>query len=250
MLEADWLLLRGLAREAAHWGDFPEQLRVRFPGVAVHTLDLPGAGDYYADKSPASLTGIMRQVREEGRRLNLSAPPRLLALSLGGMVAWEWMLNYPDEISGAVLINTSLPSVSPFYRRLRWQSYARLAAIIAEDDVYRRELAIIRLVCNRRDLDSELAAKWHEIQCVRPVNHANLFRQLKAAASYRPSDSVPRQPVLLLNSLGDRLVSPLCSRRIAERYGFFLKTHPWAGHDLVIDDSEWLLNQLKIWAVP
>jgi len=35
------------------------------------------------------------------------------------MVAWEWMRNYPDDICGASLINTSFADLSPFYHRLR-----------------------------------------------------------------------------------------------------------------------------------
>ena len=39
-----WVLLRGLTREAGHWGSFPNQLRKALGGTPVLTLDLPGAG--------------------------------------------------------------------------------------------------------------------------------------------------------------------------------------------------------------
>ena len=39
----DWVLLRGLTREARHWGGFPERLGAAL-GVEVHCLDLPGNG--------------------------------------------------------------------------------------------------------------------------------------------------------------------------------------------------------------
>jgi len=45
----NWILLRGLARESAHWGAFVPQLRAAFPdaannaaGLARHRLFVPG----------------------------------------------------------------------------------------------------------------------------------------------------------------------------------------------------------------
>src|SRR5690554_7405102 len=34
-----WILLRGLTRERAHWGDFPERLRAAFPDQHFHLVD-------------------------------------------------------------------------------------------------------------------------------------------------------------------------------------------------------------------
>jgi hypothetical protein len=34
----NWLLLRGLARESGHWGDFVTQLQVAFPKAIINTL--------------------------------------------------------------------------------------------------------------------------------------------------------------------------------------------------------------------
>ena len=37
-----WLLLRGLTREAGHWGRFPQQLQAALPGARILAIDLPG----------------------------------------------------------------------------------------------------------------------------------------------------------------------------------------------------------------
>ena len=50
-----WILLRGLTRERAHWGDFPERLRAAFPGQQFHLVDLPGTGIHYREASPATV---------------------------------------------------------------------------------------------------------------------------------------------------------------------------------------------------
>ena len=47
-----WILLRGLTREARHWGAFTSLLAQR-SGEDVVTLDLPGSGEFAALPSPA-----------------------------------------------------------------------------------------------------------------------------------------------------------------------------------------------------
>ena len=92
----NWILLRGLTREAAHWGDFIPLLESAFPNARLPLLDLPGTGRYYRNLTPLTVEGITERVRAEAlRRGALERPATVLALSLGGMVAWHWMLTYP-----------------------------------------------------------------------------------------------------------------------------------------------------------
>lgn len=244
----NWILLRGLARESAHWGDFVPLLQSRFPNATITTLNLPGTGIYYQQDSPSSIKAIVEVVREQAHTQGLlQQPVTLLALSLGGMVAWEWLHNYPEDCCGAALISTSFAGLNPFYQRLRWQSYGKFFALLAQRDLYSRELAIIQLVNNSREQDGKLAKEWEQIQKARPVSFKNLYKQLLAAASYTPSPSKPAQPLLLLNAQGDRLVAPACSEAIQKKWQLELRTHPWAGHDLTVDDGDWVASQLKDW---
>jgi len=223
-------------------------MRTTFPSANIHTLDLPGTGCFYHHTSPSNIQDITDTIRRQALEQGLlTRPVTILALSLGGMVAWEWMQKYPDDVNGAVLVNTSFASLSPFYQRLRWQSYGKFAQVLAQTNTFRRELAILQLVSNRRDLDRIIASQWEKIQAKRPVSFKNSLRQIIAAASYRPTVSKPRQPVLLLNSRGDRLVAPMCSEAIHKQWQIELNTHPWAGHDLSLDDGVWLAQQLKNW---
>ncbi|RYY52271.1 MAG: alpha/beta hydrolase, partial [Comamonadaceae bacterium] len=51
-----WVLLRGLTREAGHWGAFPDLLRAQLQsGTRVIALDLPGNGALHAQRSPARI---------------------------------------------------------------------------------------------------------------------------------------------------------------------------------------------------
>lgn len=247
-LGQNWLLLRGLSREAAHWGEFMVLLQAAFPSASIATLDLPGTGRHYLQPSPSNIASITENIRRQAREQGLLQKPlTILAFSLGGMVAWDWLQKYPADVSGAVLINTSFASLSPFYRRLRWQSYHNFAKVLLQTDTYHRELAILQLVSNRRDQDEKHALEWTNIQIRHPVSIVNSLRQILAAASYKPSAQKPPQPVLLLNSRGDRLVAPNCSEAIQKQWQLELRTHPWAGHDLSLDDGAWLAEQLKNW---
>lgn len=244
-----WLLLRGLAREASHWGAFLPQLQAAFPQDRIDTLDLPGAGRYASEPCPASIDAIVERCRQQALQQGLlQQPVILLGLSLGGMVSWQWLKQYPDDVSHAVLVNSSFASFSPFYQRLRWQAYAQFVGLLASRNLYDQELAIVRLVSNLHDDQRRfIAERWAEIRRRTPFSSRNLLNQLRAAARYQSGDSRPRQPVLVLNSAGDRLVSPACSQAIAAHFQLALQTHPSAGHDLPLDDGGWLIEQLRAW---
>jgi len=249
-LGQNWLLLRGLARESGHWGDFIPLLQATFPDANVTMLDLPGTGCFNKENSPRTVKSIAEAVRRQALDKGyLQRPATILAISLGAMVAWEWMRNYPDDICGASLINTSFADLSPFYHRLRWQSYGKFAVLVMKRDVRNRETAILQLVSNRRDQDERISQAWKKIQNQRPISLKNSFRQIIAAASYRPGDQKPKQPILLLNSTGDRLVAPICSETIHKKWQLELRRHPWGGHDLALDDEAWVALQLKDWAL-
>jgi pimeloyl-[acyl-carrier protein] methyl ester esterase len=244
-----WLLLRGLARESAHWGEFIPKFQAAFPTHQIHTLDLPGTGVNYRKKSPATVHAISEQVRKEAteRALLDDGPVQLLAISLGGMIAWDWLQHHPVEIKAAVLINISLAGANPFYERLRWQCYPAIFKLLTANSYYQRELEIIKLVSNRTENYESLAQDWALIQHLRPVSSRNTMNQLFAAARYRPVASAPLMQVLLLNSRGDRIVKPCCTESIANRWRLPYRTHPSAGHELCLDDGDWVINQIETW---
>jgi len=50
-----------------------------------------------------------------------------------------------------------------------------------------------------------------------------------------------------LNGARDRLVDARCSERLAQAWQVELHTHPDAGHDLPLDDGEWVARQVAQW---
>lgn len=238
--------MRGLTREGGHWGDFIPKLQAVFPGDNIHPIDLPGAGIYHQNKSPANIPALTAHVRKVAQTNGwLDKPVNVLGVSLGGMVASDWLLTYPDEIRAGILINISIAGLSPLYQRLRWQSLPALLKVSMQTKMYDRELGIIQLISNVKQGYPALAEQWQRIQSEHPVSINNACAQLLAAARYRIPNQKPTVPVLLLNSAGDRLVSPLCTEAIGQHWQLPVITHPWAGHDLTTDDGDWVIKKIQ-----
>ena len=243
-----WLLLRGLTRQRGHWGGFPEVLRQRLPDARVVALDLPGNGQLHRERSPVRVEGMMECCRQQARSLGIEPPFRLLAMSLGAMLAVAWAERHPDELAAGVLINTSLRPISPWYRRLRPANYAALLGLVLRRHASRRhEQAILRLTSNRRSADAALLDEWAALREAHPVSGINALRQVVAAALYRAPSRAPAVPLLILASTGDALVDARCSRELARHWGVDLEEHPSAGHDLPLDDAPWVAEKIALW---
>lgn len=220
-----WVLLRGLSRASASWGEFPKvfvnQLAKLQPDVRVLLLDLPGHGELRDQSSPSSIAALVEACRAELQRRGVTTPVHLLAMSLGALVASEWAVLHPEEVKGAVLINTSLRPFSPVLRRLR-------------------PLAPLQFLGFGR---SASAAEGTPSR----VRLSNAWRQLLAAVRFRASRARPAPPMLLLCSLGDVLVDWRCSQTLSRAWGVPLRMHTAAGHDLPQDDPPWVAAAVTEW---
>ncbi|MBC7681603.1 MAG: alpha/beta hydrolase [Ferruginibacter sp.] len=239
-----WILLRGLARESGHWGAFTAQFARAMPGCEVLALDLPGNGYLYQQASPTRVEDMVAHCRAALARRQITGPVHLLAMSLGAMVAVAWSAAYPDEVAAQVLINTSLRPFNPFYQRLRPRNYGlllRLALLDASPEVWER--SILRIT-SQGGQDAVLPL-WQALRAQHPVARANALRQLLAAARYRAPKNLTT-PTLLLASAQDQLVSVACSQALARRWRCGLQIHPTAGHDLPLDDGDWVAQQIAM----
>jgi pimeloyl-ACP methyl ester carboxylesterase len=168
---------------------------------------------------------------------------------MGGMVACEWATRYPGELRSVVLVNSSLRGISRFTQRLRpsaWPSLLRLVCWPASDE--RWERTIHRLTSTHAERRDAVVAEWIALRRARPVSRANALRQLLAAARYSAPQEAPAVPLLVLSGAGDRLVDPVCSRRLAQRWAVQHLVHATAGHDMPLDEPLWLIDTLQTWA--
>lgn len=237
-----WVLLRGLSREREHWGRFGRRCHQEL-GWQCTFLDLPGFGDQHKLTSPPTIAEIRQQVAQR-----LDAPSDsalgLIALSLGGMVALDWLAAEPQRFQAAVLINSS-SRLSPWYQRLQPDQLWRVLTALGSGNIEKQERAILKMVSNRYpELGEETLSRWIAIRQRHPITKANTLRQLFAASRFRPPATLPLSP-LFIASYSDRMVSWKCSARLAQRYGGELMAHPRAGHDLPLDDGDWLIERLK-----
>ena len=241
-----WVLLRGLTREAGHWGDFAQRLQQASGSRPVVCLDLPGNGQRRHQVSPTRLAEMTAAARAQLKASGCEPPYRLLAVSLGGMVAIDWAARHPGELTQLVLVNTSLRGVNRWTQRLRpgaWPALARL--LLPGQSALQREHTVFRLTCHRPGAQALTVAHWADLRRQRPVSAPNALRQLLAAWRFRVPSAAPAVPMLLLASTQDRLVDVACSRALAARWDIPLTEHPWAGHDLPLDDPDWVVAQLR-----
>ncbi len=246
-----WVLLRGLAREAGHWGDFARELQAALPGSRVLTPDLPGCGTEGSQRSATTVAGLLACVREG---VGKAAPGQrlcLFGLSMGGMIALEWSRQHPEDLAGVVLVNSSAGGVSAPWRRLRPGAIWGLARAALAPDADARERRVFSFTSARPDRRAVVLPRWTELARLRPVARATAARHLLAAGRYRyrrPAEGTISPPVLVLVSERDGMVSPACSLALAGRLGAPVRRHPTAGHDLPLDDPEWVITQLADWA--
>ena len=243
-----WVLLRGLARESGHWGAFAGLLQRRHPDARIVALDLPGNGPLNGQPSASRIEAMTQWCRDRLRAQEFEPPYRLLAMSMGAMVAVDWAVRATEELGGCVLINTSLRPFSPWYRRLRPANYAALLALAVTPGLGNGyERTILRLTSRNPAAAADVLDDWSGLRRTRPVSAANALRQLLAAARYRAPLAPPAVPLLVLTSRRDQLVDSRCSQELARRWRAEIAIHPTAGHDLTLDDPAWVADQIDRW---
>ena len=240
-----FFLFRGLIREGKHWGEFPATLAQTLPNTKVTNIDIPGSGEFHRSPSPLSI----KKMVERMRRVYLEQKVEddeciLIAISLGGMIAAEWLKTYPEDFEKVVLINTSYGGFSKFFKRLKPSAFFHLLQVVKLKG-RAKEAHILRLVSNHKNFFDSNLDLWEEIQKQRPVSLGNTVRQLVAAARFRIGKFRPSHPVLLLASTHDRMVDVSCSRMISKKWDLPLIEHPTAGHDIPSDDPDWIVQRVK-----
>ncbi len=240
-----FFLLRGLARERRHWGDFCDQLESASSNFRVIPLEIPGAGTRRAERSPTSVAGYIEKLRSPYlRSIQTNNTNILVGLSFGAMIAARWVHDFPTDFHGTILINAS-GRPSPFYERLRISAAIKVFGAVLNRNSTLREKKIAHLLCNLADPEI-LAESWGSISLSAPITPSNLLRQLYAAARFSIPPAVTL-PTLLLCSTNDRLVNAACSHSIADTWKIKPSSHATAGHDLTTDDPHWCIGKIISW---
>lgn len=242
MRDIHWFLIRGLAREVRHWGEFPNILLKK--SSRVTSLELPGFGKKNKEKSPLSIEELVEALRVEFLKKKSDAPQAICAISLGGMIAQAWIHKYPKDFSHAIIINSSSSKTSPLYHRITPSALGLVTKLFFDGDQEKRVRDILNKTTNIKEIEEKLLKKWQGYESEFPLSRLNFLKQLIAAAKFKIYDDLSI-PTLFIASRKDRFVNPKCSKALADHYKKSFVMHPNAGHDLPLDDPSWLCSKME-----
>src|SRR5690606_29753319 len=209
-----------LVREKGHWGEFPKELKQAFPQASIITPEIKGVGEFYKEISNDNFYDMVDFMREKFFiNTKEEGPNYIMAMSLGGMIARAWMEKYPEDFTGAILVNTSFKGINSLFERLRPKAILSFLKIFANPSLEKRERLIIEMVANDQSKYDKIATEWIQIQKAHPVQRKSFLMQIKAALTYTPPKEKPRAKLLWLASKADRLCSYKSTIKLQKLWG-------------------------------
>jgi len=239
----NWIFLRGLTRGNIHWGSFPDLFLAANPAAQVEYLEIPGNGMLSNEATPTDPEVVVEYLKRNSQLAQSNVTYNLCGISLGGMIALKWAQMYPEAIESVTVINSSLSQYSSFYQRLRPANYLKLFEAIFANDVVKQEEIILRITSNKFEQNKKYLNSFAQFAAVYQVTRANFVRQLILAKNIK-INKLSNKNLHVLSSAQDRLVHSSCSGQIAKGLKGNLVIHPTSGHDLALDEPEWLIEQL------
>jgi len=212
-------------------------------------MDLPGAGRLYDQPALASIEEMADFLHQTYQHSLDSAEEKkvLLATSLAGNVALDWLLRYPADFSGAALVGTGLKGVCDSKKRVQPEAKEQFVDIFLTSDVNKREQKFLSINSNLQQHNDSLLQAWVQIQQRHPVSKTTLMKQTVAGMLYQPPKEVPIVPLLIVGSQADQIVAPECIRAVHAHLGGQLAMHPTSGHGIPIDAPLWLADTFAHW---
>ncbi|MCR9203722.1 MAG: alpha/beta hydrolase [Halobacteriovoraceae bacterium] len=242
----NWLLLRGLAREARHWGEFPSMIEDSFSGTKVHFLELPGVGSKVNSPAHPNIKEYTNELRLEWLDLKDQNPGPwgLVAISMGGMIGMDWCARFPHDMNALVLVNSSGGNLSPPHHRFSPSAISTVLKLFFKEDYEEREEAILKLTTRILQPTKELINRYASYSAESPIKRKDFLMQMFAAGRFKVPTEL-KQQMLILAAKDDKLASFKCSQAIARHFSRIYTLHESAGHDLPLDDPEWIIEQMK-----
>jgi pimeloyl-[acyl-carrier protein] methyl ester esterase len=234
-------LIRGILSASYHWWLFDKRLAERFPNAKVTCVDLLGNGTLHTHDTPLdmlkNIEALKQQTMTAGKKI-------LVGFSLGGIVAAEWAQLDRNEIAAIVLINSSSRE-SRFFQRLRPTSWWPIFKIPFIPDQHARERHSISITSKMLGTETleQVAIEWAEGNRRYPMNPVNFLRQAYLGSNAKRIAHAPC-PMLVLSSKNDRVTNSICSQRLAKKLSLSHHEHGEAGHDLTLDDPDWVIAKI------
>jgi pimeloyl-ACP methyl ester carboxylesterase len=242
----NWLLLRGLAREERHWGPFPQMLEEQVPTLKTHFLELPGVGKKANQEAFSNIEDYTNQLRDEWLDLKKQYPGKwgVMAISMGGMIGMDWCQRFPHDMEALILINSSAGNLSPPHHRFSPSATGTVLKLFFREDYEEREEAILSLTTNILKITPEIIQKNASYSKDSPISRSSFLKQMYAASRFKVPKELKAR-LLILAAKKDKLASYKCSQAIARHFDEKLYLHNEAGHDLPLDDPQWIIDHIK-----
>ncbi len=243
-----WLLLRGLSREQRHWGQFRKDFNVAFGAENVFCLDHVGIGTEKGRPVVYSIEGMALDLRQRWLELkgSDSSPWGILSLSMGSMISLRWCESFAQDFKYQIIMNVSSSTESRPWTRLRLDNVPKFVELAKVHDQKMRERKVLDICSNLVSSEEKdrLAMEWAEFALPKSEIRKVVISQICAATRYRRPKKMT-VPTLALVSAADRLVDPSCTMKLASALNIPFEIHPNAGHELPLDDPEWVISHVK-----
>jgi len=246
---ADLLFVHGFTEHSSRHARLVEPLVER--GLAVHAFDLRGHGrssgdrvwverfSRYADDFDRIWTTIRDSARsatleETGSPRRAPRPCFAMGFSIGGVIVGQWAIRYQRDAAGLVLIAPAVSvgrNVFPWLRRI-----ANLASR------WLPRLRLVRLGCANISSDPAVVEQFRHDPL---VFHGRFPTRsgaeiLRAGEELLANASQLRQPLLILQGGGDRVVEPAAAEQLGQAAGSADKTvrlYPGLFHEVHSEPS-------------
>lgn len=247
-MKTDLYLVIGLTKESRHWSqEFIDALKKELNPHSIQLVDLPGSGKFLHQPSPIKMEKIVEKARSQ---LQFYPGHRrvVIAMSLGGMSAWSWAVHHPEDFTHMVMINSSMGSLSPFWKRVQPKAIFQFFKIASSKKGKKKEKHIIELCSNNEQKGSAIYDSWVQIGEEANMSLMNSVRQIIAGMRFKPK-LVPQIPLLVVASKHDRLAHFSCSESIAEhaKAKLVLTDDPKVGHAFHVDAPVLLADTIRDW---
>jgi len=245
-----FFLIRGLTREAGHWGStFDGLLNERFDKPQITYMDLPGSGIFYDKKASVKLSKMSEQTRSYYLETIKKSKDKkiVVATSLAGMMMLEWSQKYNEDFDAIVLSAVGLKKVCTSKERVSPSAKRKMFNIGTTFNLKEKERKIYQINSNNEVKENKVVDNWVEIQEKRPMSFFNTMKQALSGLFYNPQITKSKIPILVLGSKKDAVVSEECIKKVALHLGAKYKLHETSGHGIPIDAPDWMADSIQEW---
>jgi len=230
------VLIRGLGSNADHWY---EQASVFSREYRVIVFDNRGVA---RSSQPGGEFSVLMMAQDTLALLDFLGirKAHVLGLSMGGMIAQEMAINYPDRVSSLVLACTHCGGQHQIRASAKVGALFMDMIYVASDE---SKVKAAGCLFHKETLEKrpEVARRYSEIALNHPVGTRVLAQQWEAVLKHDTFDRLPRieTPTLVLTGDADLLIPPGNSEILAARIpGAELKIISGGGHQVLVEHPE------------